>query len=157
MKYTPEEVQKKNERIDFLKGRLESIRKERAEFSAGAGNDDPYFAVLSQFEELARNEIMQIDLELAKAEIVDPTLNDENIISDGDIVDLVISYPDGTTLPCTIRLVNHVEGYSEDVVSTNSPIGKAIYGQAIGSEVECMVGVNTIKIKIRGKEQALER
>ena len=39
MRLTVEEAQKKNERIDFLRSRLEKIRNERNEFQGSAGYD----------------------------------------------------------------------------------------------------------------------
>ena len=60
MRLTIEEAQKKNERIDFLRSRLEKIRNERNEFQGSAGYDsnEPYFALLSQMEETTNKEII---------------------------------------------------------------------------------------------------
>lgn len=153
MRLTIEEAQKKNERIDFLKGRLEKIRNERNDFQGSAGYDanEPYFALLSQMEDTTNKEIMQINQELATAEIVDPTLANENLVNDGDTLDLVITNPDGTQFPSTVTIVNHIEEYNPNLLSTSSPIGMAIYGKEIGSIVDCQAPYGNIKIEIRGK------
>ena len=111
MRLTVEEAQKKNERIDFLKSRLEKIRNERSDFQGSAGYDsnEPYFALLSQMEDTTNKEIMQINQELATAEIVDPTLANENLVNDGDTIDLLITFADGTVLSNTVKVVNHIE------------------------------------------------
>ena len=148
MRLTVEEAQKKNERIDFLKSRLEKIRNERNDFQGSAGYDsnEPYFALLSQMEDTTNKEIMQINQELATAEIVDPTLANENLVNDGDTIDLLI-----TVLSNTVKVVNHIEEYQPNVVTTSSPIGMAIYGKELGSVVDCQTPNGNIKIQIMGK------
>ena len=153
MRLTVEEAQKKNERIDFLKSRLEKIRNERSDFQGSAGYDsnEPYFALLSQMEDTTNKEIMQINQELATAEIVDPTLANENLVNDGDTIDLLVTFADGTVLSNTVKVVNHIEEYQPNVVTTSSPIGMAIYGKELGSVVDCKTPNGNIKIQIMGK------
>lgn len=151
MRLTIEEAQKKNERIDELKSRLERIRNERSAFQGGAGADEPYYNLLSQQEDITNKEIMQINQELATAEIVDPALANENLVNDGDTIDLLITFADGTVLSNTVTVVNHIEDYQPNVVTTSSPIGMAIYGKELGSVVDCQTPNGNIKIQIMGK------
>lgn len=151
MRLTIEEAQKRNERIDELKSRLERIRSERSTFQGGAGADEPYYNLLSQQEDITNKEIMQINQELATAEIVDPTLANENLVNDGDTIDLLITFADGTVLSNTVKVVNHIEEYQPNVVTTSSPIGMAIYGKELGSVVDCQTPNGNIKIQIMGK------
>lgn len=151
MRLTIEEAQKRNERIDELKSRLERIRNERSTFQGGAGADEPYYNLLSQQEDITNKEIMQINQELATAEIVDPTLANENLVNDGDTIDLLITFADGTVLSNTVKVVNHIEEYQPNVVTTSSPIGMAIYGKELGSIVDCQTPNGNIKIQIMGK------
>lgn len=151
MRLTIEEAQKRNERIDELKSRLERIRNERSTFQGGAGADEPYYNLLSQQEDITNKEIMQINQELATAEIVDPTLANENLVNDGDTIDLLITFADGTVLSNTVKVVNHIEEYQPNVVTTSSPIGMAIYGKELGSVVDCQTPNGNIKIQIMGK------
>ncbi len=148
---TNEEAQNKKQRIEKLKGRLQKIRDEKISFQGGAGNDEPYFMLLNQQEEITNKEIIQINQELATAEIVNQTITQENLVNDGDTVDLLITYDDGTMLSNTLTIVNHIMEYKENVISTSSPIGKAIYGKEIGSIVETQAPSGNIKIQIRGK------
>ena len=125
MRLTVEEAQKKNERIDFLK------------------KFDPEIAELLECE--AEKQKKTIGL------IVDPTLANENLVNDGDTIDLLITFADGTVLSNTVKVVNHIEEYQPNVVTTSSPIGMAIYGKELGSVVDCQTPNGNIKIQIMGK------
>ena len=70
---------------------------------------------------------------------------------DGDTIDLLITFADGTVLSNTVKVVNHIEEYQPNVVTTSSPIGMAIYGKELGSVVDCQTPNGNIKIQIMGK------
>ncbi|MGN1379717.1 MAG: GreA/GreB family elongation factor [Bacilli bacterium] len=156
MRLTYEEVQRKNERIDELKKRLERLREERTTFSGGAGNDEPYYALISQLEGAINNEILQINQELLTAEIIEPEMINENLVSDGDVVTILMTYPDGSALEQEVTVKSDVYNYVPNVVSINSPIGQAIFGKEIGSSCECQIPMGKVKIEVLGKTKKLD-
>lgn len=151
MRLTYEEVQRKNERIDELKKRLERLREERTTFSGGAGNDEPYYALISQLEGAINNEILQINQELLTAEIVEPELIDESLVNEGDTVSISVTYPDGTVIPSEVTISSDIRELNPNMVSKNSPIGQAIYGKPVGTSCECKTPMGSAKIEIISK------
>ncbi len=156
MKLTIEELQMKNNRIDELNARLARIDQEKRLFQGGAGNDEPYFNLISQQEQITKNELEKINQELATAEIIDPTLNNTETVGLGDKVELVVTDELGQSFTMVATLANEVVGFNRDVVSLNSPMGMAINGQMIGAEVPCTIPLGDVKVQIVGKVKELD-
>lgn len=156
MKLTIEEVQMKNKRVDELNARLARINQEKQLFQGGAGNDEPYFNLITEQEEMTKNEIDEINRELNSAEIVDPSLNNVETVGLGDKVELIVTDELGESFTMVVTLASEVMGFSRDVVSLNSPMGMAINGQLIGAEVPCTIPLGNVKIQIAGKVKELD-
>lgn len=156
MRLTYEEVQRKNERVDELRKRLQKLREERSDFSGGSGNDEPYIDLIKQLENTINQEIFQINQELLNAEIVEPEMNNENVVSEGDVVTILMTYPDGSATQQEVTVKSDVYNFVPNVVSKNSPIGQAIFGKEIGSLCECQIPMGKVKIEVLGKTKKLD-
>ncbi len=156
MKLTIEEVQMKNKRVDELNARLARINQEKQLFQGGAGNDEPYFNLITEQEEMTKNEIDKINRELSSAEIVDPSLNNVETVGLGDKVELIVTDELGESFTMVVTLASEVMGFSRDTISLKSPMGMAINGQMIGTEVPCTIPLGDVKVQIVGKVKELD-
>ncbi len=78
-------------------------------------------------------EIMQIEDQLARAQVIDPTTLSGDKVVFGATIDLL----DEDDKPVTYQIVGHVEADAKGGrISYSSPLGRALIGRKVGEEVE---------------------
>ena len=112
------------------------------------------------YEDACRNESMlqkrleQLLKQKGKIELIDSSICDQNLVNIGDVVKLEFIYDDGDTEVEEVRLTGNWKVSLDELaqeVSLNSPLGRAIYLQKIGSIVSYSVNDQEIHIKILDK------
>lgn len=112
------------------------------------------------YEDACRNESMlqkrleQLLKQKGKIELIDSSICDQNLVNIGDVVKLEFMYADGDTEVEEVRLTGNWKVSLDELVqevSLNSPLGRAIYLQKIGSIVSYSVNDQEIHIKILDK------
>lgn len=109
------------------------------------------------YEDACRNESMlqkrleQLLKQKGKIELIESSIYDRNLVNIGDVVKLEFMYDDGDTEIEEVRLTGNwkvsLDGLVQEV-SLNSPLGRAIYLQKIGSSVSYSVNGREIRIRI---------
>lgn len=109
------------------------------------------------YEDACRNESMlqkrleQLLKQKGKIELIESSIYDRNLVNIGDVVKLEFIYDDGDTEIEEVRLTGNwkvsLDGLVQEV-SLNSPLGRAIYLQKIGSSVSYSVNGREIRIRI---------
>ena len=78
-------------------------------------------------------EVMMIEDQLARAQIIDPTTLSGNKVVFGATVNLL----DDSDKPVTYQIVGHIEADAKrGRISYSSPLGRALIGRNVGEEVE---------------------
>lgn len=78
-------------------------------------------------------EVMQIEDQLARAQVIDPTTLSGDKVVFGATIDLL----DEDDKPVTYQIVGHVEADAKGGrISYSSPLGRALIGRKVGEEVE---------------------
>lgn len=141
--------------IDDIRTKLENLRKNKSDaYENGGDGFHDNFA----FEDSERNERMLIrtlaerTAFLEKVVIVDSQANDD-FVDINDLVSLTIDFGDDTETS-VYRLIGTADADEIDGiinVSLNSPLGRAIYGNKIGSNTSYKVGNNTFLVCINSK------
>ena len=76
---------------------------------------------------------------------------DEAVINFEDIVEMQISHGDDVRVEKFV-ITGGLPNALENIISINSPMGKAVYGKKVGDNVSYTVGKNTFNITILSKE-----
>lgn len=158
MKLTNEDVQKKLARIEGYKARLREIQAvglnpEDDDRSMGFCTNSGQVILMSE-QSVLLSLIRSEEKELSTAEVVDYLEIPEDIIGLGDSVTLLMQcegqQPQEVTFTISDELIGNL-----GIVSTSSPIGRAIYGKNIGDTVACKTPNGNVKITILSKVKAL--
>lgn len=147
---TPEEITKREERLEFLKTarRLEIAEALKVARAFGDLSENAEYDAAKN--EQAKNEydIVQLENELKNAKVIDESAIDTTAVSVGATVKL-------TNLADKNKLAYQIVGSAETDplngrISNESPIGKALLGHRVGETVEITTPGGTLKYKITG-------
>ena len=112
------------------------------------------------YEDACRTEIMlqkrleQLLKQKGKIELIDSKVSDQNLVNIGDVVKLEFMYDDGDSEVEEVRLTGNWKVSLDDLrqeISLNSPLGRAIYLQKLGSIVSYSVNGKNICVHILDK------
>jgi len=161
MKLTKSDIDKKRERIKTLRHELERIQNERKSNGRYDKEDVGFSYYPEQIMYSERVATLLKAIEKEEADIRDADLIDEfetpqNIIGVGDTVTLLLQYGNEEPIEQTL-LVSDTGDLGMDFISTNSPIGLAIYGKEVGTNATCRTPNGILKITILGKTCGLKR
>lgn len=135
--------------IEEVKEKLRNLEKEKTEgYYAAVGDgwhDNFAYEDAVRQERMLFNELDNRKEELSRIMVIKRGKN-SNIVDIEDIVTLEIDFNNDVDR-CTYKLVAH-KSKSDDEISINSPLGKAIYKKKYGSNVEYRVKDNTFKVHI---------
>jgi len=116
------------------------------------GKDD--FEIETLIEKKVRLEFRKNSLlqRIARVEIIEAKIMDNLHINIGDVVDLLMIFDEDDQEKITLELVGGEGKTTENKVSINSPVGKAIYGHEVGETVSYKVNkTNEARVKILRK------
>ena len=103
---------------------------------------------------MLQKRLEQLLKQKGKIELIDSSICDQNLVNIGDVVKLEFMYADGDTELEEVRLTGNWKVSLDELaqeVSLNSPLGRAIYLQKIGSIVSYSVNDREIRIEILDK------
>ena len=145
---TPEEIGKREERLEYLKGakRLEIAEALKVARAFGDLSENAEYDAAKN--EQAKNEydIVQLENELKNAKVIDESAIDTKFVNVGATVKLV-NQADKSKL--SFQIVGSAE--TDPVngrISNESPIGKALLGHKTGEVVEVNTPGGALKLKI---------
>lgn len=133
---TSEEIKKREERLEYLKGprRLEIAEQLKIARAFGDLSENAEYDAAKN--EQAKNEydIVQLENELRNAKVIDENAIDTSVVSVGAVVNL--ENGDNQT-----KLTFHIVGSAETdpaagKISNESPVGRALLGHRVGDTVE---------------------
>lgn len=145
---TPEEITKREERLEYLKTtrRLEIAEALKVARAFGDLSENAEYDAAKN--EQAKNEydIVQLETELKNAKVIDEASIDTTAVNVGATVKL-------TNLADKSKLAYQIVGSAETDplngrISNESPIGKALLGHRSGETVEVATPGGTLKLKI---------
>lgn len=112
------------------------------------------------YEDACRNESMlqkrleQLLKQKGKIELIDSKVSDQSLVNIGDVIKLEFMYDDGDSEMEEVRLTGNWKVSLDDLrqeISLNSPLGRAIYLQKLGSIVSYSVNGKNICVHILDK------
>ncbi len=150
---TPEEIKKREERLEHLKTarRLEIAEALKVARAFGDLSENAEYDAAKN--EQAKNEydIVQLETELKNAKVIDESTIDTTVVSVGATIAM-------TNLEDKSKLTYKIVGSAEadpvnGRISNESPVGKALLGHKVGQTVEAQTpgGVMRLKITAIGK------
>ena len=146
-----EEIEKiEAEILENTKFKVEAIR----EAPGDGWHDNFAYEDACRTETMLQKRLEQMLIQKKKIEIIESTTFDQDLVNIGDIIQLEFKYDDGDTEVEEVRLTGNWKVSSNDSiqeVSLNSPLGRAIYLQKIGSTVNYSVNDQKIFIQILSK------
>ena len=146
-----EEIEKiEAEILENTKFKVEAIR----EAPGDGWHDNFAYEDACRTETMLQKRLEQMLIQKKKIEIIESTTFDQDLVNIGDIIQLEFKYNDGDTEVEEVRLTGNWKVSSNDSiqeVSLNSPLGRAIYLQKIGSMVNYSVNDQKIFIQILSK------
>ena len=151
MLLTPKAYEIKEMELETLKKRLKEARREKALAIAQADGDSRHdnfgFEQAEIQERAVIKEINDLTRLLQDAEIVEEKAN-SNTVDVGSRVEMELNYGDGDVETVVLKL-QPLPSDESGVVTLNSPIGRAIFGQKENFCGECKLGGgNIVKIHI---------
>lgn len=145
---TPEEVRKREERLDYLKTarRLEIAEALKVARAFGDLSENAEYDAAKN--EQAKNEydIIQLENELKNAKVIDESALDNKTVNVGATVTM-INQADKSKM--VYKIVGSAE--SDPIngrISNESPIGKGLLGRKVGDTVEINTPGGQLKLKI---------
>ncbi len=146
---TPEEIAKREERLEYLKGprRLEIAEALKVARAFGDLSENAEYDAAKN--EQAKNEydIVQLETELKNAKVIDESALDTSVVSVGTTVQITM-LEDKRDM--TFRIVGSAETDPQNNrISNESPIGKAVLGRSKGETVEVQTPGGVIRLKIK--------
>ncbi len=144
-----------NAGYERLRSELERLERKERPLVVKALSHAREFGDLSENAEYAAAKERQLHLEMRIAEIYEKLTRSE-IIDESQIPKdkaylgaLVTLREDGTEKEVTYRLVSTDEAdFSQNKISTESPVGKAMLGKKVGDKVEATVPAGMLNYKI---------
>ena len=150
---TQEEIHKREERLEYLKGARRLEIAEQLKIARAFGDLSENAEYDAAKNEQAKNEydIVQLETELKNAKVIDEASLDNKSISVGAKVTM-------TDLDAKLKMVYQSVGSAESDpmngrISNESPIGKALLGHKAGDTVEVVTpgGLKRLKVNAIGK------
>jgi len=146
---TPEEIAKREERLEFLKTARRLEIAEQLKIARAFGDLSENAEYDAAKNEQAKNEydIVQLENELKNAKVIDETMIDYNVVNIGATVKL--SDMVDKTKKHMFQIVGSAEADPlNGRISNESPIGKAVLGHKIGDVVEVVTPGGMLKLKV---------
>ena len=151
---TPEEIQKREERLEYLKTARRLEIAEALKIARGFGDLSENAEYDAAKNEQAKNEydIVQLENELKNAKVIDAATLDTKVVNVGATVNLINL---DTKAKMSFQIVGSAE--TDPVngrISNESPIGKAMLGRKAGDVVDVGTPGGLLRLKIAsiGKE-----
>lgn len=146
---TSEEIKKREERLEYLKGprRLEIAEMLKVARAFGDLSENAEYDAAKN--EQAKNEydIVQLENELKNAKVIDENSIDTTVVSVGTTVDLV--NPD-TGMEMHFRIVGSAEADpAAGRISNESPVGRSLLGHKVGETVEIQTPGGSMKLTVQ--------
>ena len=146
---TAEEIKKREERLEYLKGprRLEIAEMLKTARAFGDLSENAEYDAAKN--EQAKNEydIIQLENELKNAKVIDENSIDTTTVSVGTTVDLVNTE---TNMEMTVRIVGSAEADpAAGRISNESPVGRALLGHKLKQIVEVQTPGGLMKLRIK--------
>lgn len=145
---TPEEIKKREERLEYLKTTRRLEIAEQLKIARAFGDLSENAEYDAAKNEQAKNEydIVQLENELKNAKIIDESAIDYTTVGVGATVKL-------TNMADKNKMSFQIVGSAETDplkgrISNESPIGKAVLGHKSGDVVEVITPGGTLKLKI---------
>lgn len=145
---TEEEIKKREEKLEYLKGARRLEIAEMLKIARGFGDLSENAEYDAAKDEQAKNEydIEKLEAELKEAKVIDEKNIDTKTVNVGSTVEL-----DNLTMKMkmTYRIVGSAEADPmQGKISNDSPIGKALLGHKAKQTVEVQTPGGEIKLKI---------
>ena len=146
---TSEEIKKREERLEYLKGprRLEIAEMLKVARAFGDLSENAEYDAAKN--EQAKNEydIIQLENELKNAKVIDDSNIDTRTVGVGTTVELVNQT---SGMEMTFRIVGSAEtDPTAGKISNDSPVGRALLGHGIGETVEVQTPGGAMRFCIR--------
>lgn len=146
---TSEEIKKREERLEYLKGprRLEIAEMLKVARAFGDLSENAEYDAAKN--EQAKNEydIVQLENELKNAKVIDENNIDTTVVSVGTTVDL--ENPDNG-MEMHFRIVGSAEADpTAGRISNESPVGRALLGHKVGETVEIQTPGGSMKLCVK--------
>lgn len=146
---TPEEITKREERLEFLKTTRRLEIAEQLKIARAFGDLSENAEYDAAKNEQAKNEydIVQLENELKNAKVIDESSIDSTTVGVGATVKLADM--SDKTRKFTFQIVGSAEtDPNNGRISNESPIGKAVLGHKIGDVVEVTTPGGMLKLKV---------
>lgn len=145
---TPEEIKKREERLEFLKTARRLEIAEQLKIARAFGDLSENAEYDAAKNEQAKNEydIAQLEEELKHAHVIDEASLDTTTVNVGATVKM-------TNMADKNKMAFQIVGSAETDplqgrISNESPIGKAVLGHKVGDVVEVVTPGGTLRLKI---------
>ncbi len=150
---TPDELKKRQERLEWLKGdrRLEIAEMLKVARAQGDLSENAEYDAAKDLQAKNEYDIAQLEAELKSARIIDEAQLDADIVNVGSVVTLEMK---GTGSLLKYKIVGSAEtDPANNKISNESPVGKAVLGHRKGETVEVVTpgGVRFFLIKEIGR------
>lgn len=146
---TPEEITKREERLEYLKSARRLEIAEQLKIARAFGDLSENAEYDAAKNEQAKNEydILQLETELKNAKVIDENAIDVTIVGVGATVKL--SDVNDKTKKYTFQIVGSAEtDPTNGRISNESPVGKAVLGHKAGDVVEVITPGGMMKLKV---------
>ena len=146
---TPEEIKKREERLEFLKTTRRLEIAEQLKIARAFGDLSENAEYDAAKNEQAKNEydIVQLENELKNAHVIDESSIDTTTVGIGATVKLTDM--SDKTKKYTFQIVGSAEtDPANGRISNESPIGKAVLGHKAGDVVEVVTPGGMLKLKV---------
>ena len=146
---TPEEIAKREERLEFLKSTRRLEIAEQLKIARAFGDLSENAEYDAAKNEQAKNEydIVQLENELKNAKVIDESSIDSTTVGVGATVKLADM--SDKTRKFTFQIVGSAEtDPNNGRISNESPIGKAVLGHKVGDVVEVTTPGGMLKLKV---------
>ena len=150
---TPDELKKRQERLEWLKGdrRLEIAEMLKVARAQGDLSENAEYDAAKELQAKNEYDIAQLESELKTARIIDEAQLDADTVNVGSVVTLEMK---GTGSLLKYKIVGSAEtDPANNKISNESPVGKAVLGHRKGETVEVVTpgGIRYFLIKEIGR------
>ena len=150
---TPDELKKRQERLEWLKGdrRLEIAEMLKVARAQGDLSENAEYDAAKDLQAKNEYDIAELEAELKSARIIDEAQLDADIVNVGSVVTLEMK---GTGSLLKYKIVGSAEtDPANNKISNESPVGKAVLGHRKGETVEVVTpgGIRFFIIKEIGR------
>ena len=146
---TKEAYKELEDRLAYLKnqGRVDVAEKIKVARSFGDISENSEYDAAREEEALLEQEINQIEEDLKIAQIIDNKKVDKSVISVGAEVDV---FDKVYKEDLTFKIMGSFESDpTKGLISNESPIGKALIGEKVGSVVEVKTPMETLVFEVK--------